>query len=147
MRIIASQEIPSSIMGRGRMVGMDDEALYLQLGQLVSEMPDLRSEGPLPTETLRWLGRVSHLIAAISGAATADRILFDTASNFLGGISRDQSAQEIEAITYRALAKAEANAPAIARGAFIPAGAGFSALQSVGKVLQEAATDVLIVDP
>jgi hypothetical protein len=134
--------------GGGRMRDMDAEALYLQLGQLVADMPDLRASAPLPPETLRWLGRVSHLVTATSdGVPSGDSVIFDTASNFLGGVSRESSAQQIEAIVYRALAKAEANAPAAARGAFIPAGAGFTALQSVGKVMQEAATDVLIVDP
>jgi hypothetical protein len=63
------------------------------------------------------------------------------------GILRDGNAHTIEAILYRTLAAAEAKAPAAARASFIPAGAGFSALQSVGKVLAEVATDVLIVDP
>jgi len=130
------------------------EALYLQLGQHVAEMPDVLTvdaRGNVPVDVLRWLGRAANLIEMVyaSDLGNSDPLYFRLACNGLGGpiVLRSGNAHDISAIVFRALAKAEANAPAGARGSFVPAGAGFSALQSVGKVLQEAATDVLIVDP
>lgn len=133
----------------GRMNGMDAETLYMQLGQLVAEMPDLRGTERLSADAQRWLGRAALLVdcAHERDPANADGSLFRLAAGQLVGVLRDINAHQIEVILYRALATAEAKAPATARGSFIPAGAGFSALQSVGKVLAEAATDVLIVDP
>jgi hypothetical protein len=136
-------------MGGGRMDCMDAETLYVQLGQLVAEMPDLRGTGPLNADAQRWLGRAAHLVecTCIEDPANPDMSLFRLAAGGLMGITRDDNVHRIEVIVYRALATAESKAPASARGSFIPAGAGFSALQSVGKVMQEAATGVLIVDP
>lgn len=37
------------------------EALYLQLGSLVAEMPDLEN-GPITQEMNRWLGRAGALV-------------------------------------------------------------------------------------
>jgi hypothetical protein len=37
------------------------EALYLQLGNLVAEMPDL-ANGPITPEMNRWLGRAAALV-------------------------------------------------------------------------------------
>jgi DNA-binding NarL/FixJ family response regulator len=60
---------------------------------------------------------------------------------------RDMHAQTIASIVYRSLALAEARAPAKMRGAYIAVGAGFDALQAVGKVLATAKQHVLVVDP
>jgi hypothetical protein len=40
---------------------MDPEALYIQLGHLVAEMPVL-TIGPVTADTNRWLGRAAHLV-------------------------------------------------------------------------------------
>ncbi len=123
---------------------MDPESLYLQLGQIVSEMPDLATAAITP-EVNRWLGRAAHLVKAVCGAA--DSAIFDIASNSLSAsIGHDLHAQTISATVYRALATAEANAPSAARGGFIAVGAALDALQVIGKVLAEANRDVLIVD-
>ena len=68
-------------------------------------------------------------------------------SQNLLGVLREANAHTIAVIVHEALAKAELNAPATAQGSFIAAGSTFDAFAAVGKVLAEAKTDVLMVDP
>lgn len=125
-------------------MAIDPESLYLQLGQLVAEMPKLDGTGPITADINRWLGRAALLVEATGGRVDAS--LLRTASDMLNSIIRDSNAQQIAAVVYRALAVAEANAPTTTRGAFVGVGASLDALQVVGKVLAEAKFDVLIVD-
>lgn len=117
---------------------------YQELGALIATTPILDDEN-LTAEKLTWLGRVSVLVDALSGPA--DSVSFNVASDNLYGIRRRQNAQQILAILHRAFARAEALAPAGVRGAFIPAGAQFTAYQVIGRVLEQATRDVLVVDP
>ncbi len=122
------------------------EELYLQLGNLVAEMPVLDSRGgPITPEMNRWLGRAAHLVGATGDSA--DAAILSQASNGLNTIIRDSQAQTIMAVVFRALATAESQAPAKVRGSYVAVGAGFDALQAVGKVLGTATKDILIVDP
>ena len=57
------------------------------------------------------------------------------------------SVSEIKNILFRALAFAELGAPASAQGAFIAAGNQFDAFSAVSKILGEAKSGVLLVDP
>ncbi len=43
-------------------MAIDAEALYLQLGQLVAEMPVLGGDTPITPEINRWLGRAAMLV-------------------------------------------------------------------------------------
>ena len=135
---------------RVRQMSTDPEILYRQLGQLAAEVPaDLFGDAPISADTHRWLGRASVLIAEASTGVgdRMDPITFTVASNGLGGFIRQQNAHEIVAVLHRALARAEALAPAAARGAFIPVGAEFDTLQVLSKVLSTAKVSALIVDP
>lgn len=126
-------------------MAIDPESLYLQLGSLVAEMPALGGTGPITPEIHRWLGRAVHLVKAAGDII--DIAAITVATDGLNGSLREQNAHQIAAVVYRTLARAEADAPASARGAFIAVGAGFDALQAIGKVLSTAKQDVLIVDP
>ncbi len=135
---------------RVRKMPTDPEILYRQLGQLVSEVPaDLFSDGPISADTHKWLGRASVLVAEASKwtSDVMDPITFTGASDGLVGILRQRNAHTVVAVLHRALARAEALAPAAARGAFIPVGAEFDVFQVISKVLGTAKTSVLIVDP
>lgn len=121
------------------------EALYLQLGNLVAEMPDLGGPGPITTEMNRWLGRAGALVD-LSGDP-ADIVVLRVASQDLGSANPANNAQAIVAIIHRTLALAELRAPASATGAFIAVGSTLSAMTAVGKVLETAQDDVLLVDP
>jgi hypothetical protein len=123
---------------------IDPESLYLQLGQLIAEMPVLGGTEPLTPDIYRWLGKAAHLVA--ESGNRVDAIQLTVASDNLKGLLRDGNSHQITAIVYRALATAEANAPAAARGAFIGIGAEFDALKAIGEVLKQANQNVLIVD-
>jgi hypothetical protein len=124
---------------------MDPEALYAQLGELIRTMPDLEAYGEIPPETHKWLGRAYNLVAATGDPL--DVAALRTASDTLFMGPREVQAAQIRNIVYRALAVAESKVPASARGAFIPAGDVFEAMAAIGKVLETASSDVLIVDP
>jgi hypothetical protein len=98
---------------------MSPEELYLQLGNLVEQMPDL-ANGPITQDVNKWLGRATALVTATGAAANA--ITLQVASQNLNTQLRDQNAQTISAIVYAALATAELAAPAPVRGTFITAG-------------------------
>src|SRR5713101_784302 len=126
-------------------MAVDAQSLYLQLRQLVAEAPsDLAAEGPISAETHHWLGRAFALITAgrsdkFDTLERMDEIAFRSAADSLTNpLLRAHHAHEIIAILHRALARAELNAPAAARGGFIAVGAAFDAVQTVGKVLREA---------
>jgi hypothetical protein len=124
-------------------VSLTPEVLYLQLGSLVAEMPDL-ANGPITPDLNRWLGRAITLVEA-TGDETAT---LKTAVQFLAIPSMRQfNAQAIAANVFAALAKAELKAPAAVQGTFIVAGHVFDAFAAVSRVLGTAKADVLMVDP
>jgi hypothetical protein len=125
-------------------MSLTPEALYLQLGSLVATMPDL-AHGPITPEKNRWLGRATALVELTGDTVSAATLKVN--SQHLAGPLREINAQGIMAIVHQALAKAELNAPAASQGAFIAAGSTFDAFAAVGKALDEAKTDVLMVDP
>ena len=127
---------------------MDAESLYFQLRQVVSEMPDLSSAGgSLTPEKMAWLGRAYELVAEANGHRGVEPHSFRLAADHLHGLLRDPNAIQIGMIVYRALAAAEARAPAAVRGSFIAVGAGFDVFQVASKILGAATKWVLIVDP
>lgn len=127
----------------------DWEALYHQLGQIISDEPKIPSGDKRgSSETLRWLGRAEALIDEVSGIV--DHHKFGTLrTTMLTAIATDAESQmrHIRGLLYAALARAEINAPTAARGAFIPAGNSFDALTAVAGVLRECRGSILVVDP
>lgn len=121
------------------------EAIYLRLGSLIADAPDLKAD-PTP-DTRRWVARV---FAVIEGSNLLDGVSvasFQIASQSLEGVLREMNADRILAIAHQALAKAELHAPAGLQGAFIAAGHSFDAFAAVGKALGTATGDVFIIDP
>jgi len=126
---------------------MSPEALYMQMGQLIAEMPNFVISRQLTPEKQLWLGRAVALVEA--GGSTLDAIeLMDAAKrldNAHDGLRRHHS-DRIAQLLFRALARAELKAPAAAQGAFVPAGNVLDAFAMVAKILGETKGDVLIVD-
>ena len=121
------------------------EALYLRLGGLIADTPDLKAE-PTPA-THRWIAQVLMLIEAGKLADSTSLVHAKVASQHLQGPLADMNANTILAVAHQALAKAELQAPAELQGAFIAAGNSFDAFAAVGKALALATADVFIVDP
>jgi hypothetical protein len=124
---------------------LDPEALYVSFGNIVASMPDLAGKGPITPEINQWIGRAAALVEA--SCPFIDTVQFNTAAQNLDSAIRDQNAQTIAVILYRALARAELAAPSETQGAFIPVGDHFTAFSAVSKVLGSAHHDALIVDP
>ena len=132
-------------MARGIQSPVDPQSLYNQLGHLIASMPDLTRGSPSPSDR-QWLGKAYALVSEVGHSA--DAISLAKHTNYLAGDAlRETSVQQITSILYRALAVAELRAPSPSQGAFIPAGSTFDAMAAVGKVLQTATSDALIVDP
>ena len=125
------------------------EALYHQLGQIISDEPKIPSgEERGSTEVLRWLGRAEALIEQVCGIV--DHHKFGSLrTSMLTATRTDPEPQmrHIRGLLYTALAKAELSAPTAAKGAFIPAGNSFDALTAIAGVLRECSGSVLLVDP
>lgn len=100
------------------------------------------------SEILRWLGRAEVLIDEVSGAG--DHFKFGQLRSTMLTATKtaaESQMRHIRGLLYAALAKAEMNAPAAAKGAFIPAGSAFDALAAISSILRECRGSVLVVDP
>ncbi|KVV19335.1 hypothetical protein WK80_25800 [Burkholderia multivorans] len=124
-------------------MSLDPESLYVQLGRLIETMPDLLS--PVTADTSMWLGRAVALVEE-SGDLT-DAVALRVASDSLNPVLGHKNAGKIVAILHRALARAELKVSAATSGAFIPVGAGFTAIAALSKIMSTADSNVLIVDP
>jgi hypothetical protein len=72
--------------------------------------------------------------------------MLTSSAQHLAGLGRKHNAQQILAVIHQAFEKAALASPASAQGTFIPIGHTFTAFTAVGKVLQIAKSEVLIVD-
>ncbi|QWA30522.1 hypothetical protein [Pseudomonas sp. RC3H12] len=125
------------------------EALYIQLGQIITDMPDLRNHGWDTPQGQQWLGRATVLVEA-AGDLT-DALNFRTTVQNLSTNplvpGHPAAVQRMTAILYQALARAELQAPAAARNGFIPTGEPFTALSAVARAFGEANQSIFIIDP
>jgi hypothetical protein len=112
-------------------MSLSPEELYLQLGNLVAEMPDLANCEITP-EVNRWLGRAVALVGEVLGGA--QETAMSVACQMLM-ISRSMNAQTISTFVHQAFAKVELIAPARVQGKFIAAGHTLDAYAAVGRVL------------
>jgi hypothetical protein len=125
-------------------MSLDPASIYAQLGRLIESAPDLE-RFPLSTDCQRWLGRA---VALVQETCNLDDVLaLKHHIDSLRNAGRRVHVQSIMVIVFRALAVAEIRAPASAQGAFIPAGNALDAMTAVGKVLEVATSDILIIDP
>lgn len=124
---------------------MNPEHRYFQIKNLVANIPDLSDPKNISAEARQWLGRSAALLQ--SDEDRMEYIQFKIACDSLGSMMHDSSVNTIISTLYRALARAELAAPAIERGAFIPAREPFAALSAIAKVFGSASVALLIVDP
>jgi hypothetical protein len=123
---------------------MEPELLYRQLGRLLETMPAFPTRSPLRPDHHQWLGRANALMKQTGD--TRDFMDMSVAMGLMVA-HRDAALEQMKIALYRALAVAELNAPASAKGAFIPVGSSFDAFAALAKVFESATTDVFIVDP
>jgi hypothetical protein len=125
---------------------LDPESVYRQLAALVGKSPSLSSNTYLNDESQRWLARSCALLRASGYEREAESIEYCT-DVMLGTVNHSAGVTRIKAMVYRVWAQTELEAPVSLQGSFIPAGGSFDAFSAVGKVLSQASTDVLLVDP
>jgi hypothetical protein len=125
---------------------LDPETYYRQLGRLIETMPSFDGRSAFSVEEHQWLGRADALIG--QSGDVIDKVDWRHAiSKLPSEIFFTTSLEEMRAILYRVLARAELKAPAGVGGAFIPVGNSFDAFTALSKLLQTATTDVMVVDP
>jgi hypothetical protein len=99
---------------------------------------------------MKWAGQAVALIREVG-----DLSLMPRAQNAANGLhnsamdvlDRNTRYQRFLMILYEALAIAELKAPSSAQGTFIPVGGDHDAFVAIGKILDRAEADVLVVDP
>lgn len=122
------------------------EAVYQELGQLITQRPGLEGRGDYAVEQHQWLGRTSALMEEIADGR--DLVDLRIAVGNLGiPLTRASGVTALMVLLYKYLARAEAAAPPEMQGAFIDVGHALTALQAVSKVFGQARNDLLIVDP
>ena len=124
---------------------LDSQAIYVQLGRLVEQMPELGS-GPPTQEVQIWLGRLHAILTQTESLSDIVNLNIAT-KNLINAGMKHKSAHDIKSIAYRALYTAELNAPVSDQGTFIAVGNVFNAMVAIAKILSSAQTDVLIIDP
>ncbi|MDL5591860.1 hypothetical protein QS468_04045 [Bacillus subtilis] len=128
---------------------IEPDRLYHELGYLIAEMPDLMTSQWQTTDAHRWLGRASAWVE--QSGDLVDAAAFNAAVNSLNPNPRFPThiaaVPRLTTILYRALGRAELQASPTSRGSFIPVGEIFSAFAAMSKILSEATTSVMFVDP
>jgi hypothetical protein len=124
-------------------VSLTPEELYLELGRLMADMPELGT--PITPEINHWLARAVALVQASGGLSEAIQLM--AAVEHLDEALAPGKSERIAAIVHRTLAKAELQAPPAMQGAVIAVGDTLDAYMAVRKVLNAASNDVLLVDP
>jgi hypothetical protein len=120
------------------------ERLYLELGRLLAEMPEL-AEGPITPEMRRWLASANALVRSSGGLA--EGLKLRVACESLDGPLRTRNAETITTILHRVFAKAELNAPREVRGSVLLIGEHSDAYMAMRQLLATATSDALLVEP
>jgi len=125
----------------------DYQTLYIQIGRLLQSAPEITDPAHLgQMSTLQWLGKAAALVGAVNATAY-DLVQFTNATDKLRTAGWKYAVQEIFAIIYRAQAHCEIKLPVGQAGAFIPVGSSFDAFTALSKILQQATSDVMFIDP
>lgn len=125
---------------------IDYQRFYVQIGRLLEAPPDMSSYDALKAPAvLQWVGRAHALAGAIDPVIEAPAIR--SAMDRFPSALWQSAVRELFASLYRLLARCELASPAAAAGSFLPVGNAFDAFAAISKILQEATTDVLLLDP
>ncbi|MEO0344471.1 MAG: hypothetical protein AAF198_13645 [Pseudomonadota bacterium] len=127
------------------MTGDEATRLYNELGVLIANTPDLIS--PELPEVQVWLGRVYAILEEALNI-DIDVISFRThVDNLKNTALSDGANTAILTTLHRTMAKLERQMPAQATSSFIGTGEAFSALTSIQKIIAQAQSSIMFVDP
>jgi hypothetical protein len=108
-------------------------------------MPKFDAYESLTADQAQWLGRADAIVK--NSFEPSNYTEWIGAMRVINSPARLEALEIIRLVLYRALGAAELEAPASAKGTFIPVGAGFDAFAAMSKLLRTSSRDVLIVDP
>jgi len=129
----------------------NSEALYHQIGLLLADAPNLTDfdeNWHLPPSTIQWLAKATALVRKAAPLGTIYTARIETAvQNLVATYDTEGRSKEIILVLNQVLAALELELPPSAKGAFVSAGQTFDAFSAVAKILGDARSKVLIVDP
>ena len=141
---------------------IDPEMLYMKIGLLIKDMPDLHFLNEVNSETSKWLWDSYAIVKVLEDAEDAKDLkekigkltfnieykeICDPLSYDLTLEYQREYARDIQNILYMTFAVAELNAPISSQGSFIFAGESGAAFMAISKLLNKAKSEILIVDP
>lgn len=121
---------------------IDAQELYVRIGHHIDGMP-ARMEIYSPEKEV-WISQAVALVEAAGDFHDAAAVR-DAAEHYSG--HPNIYANTFWRLLQRALARAELAAPASSSGSFLPVGSHMDALTAIAKVLKDARSRLLIVDP
>lgn len=126
---------------------MEPEARFAHFNELAATIPDFGDVGTpnQSPEVHEWLGRLHALLDQDVFGSEAFSVRL--ASDGVGTILHDNKVRQIVGALYRAIARDELLLPASRQGSFIAAGNAYDALTATTRILSEAKSSLLIVDP
>jgi hypothetical protein len=130
--------------GLADLMSLTPERLYLELGRLIGQTPELES-GPITPEVQRWLASGGALLKA--SGSLAEALQFLAACENLDGPLRARNAETIINVLHRVLASAELDSPQEVRGSVLLIGGNLDAYKGVRQLLGTAVNDALLVEP
>jgi len=120
------------------------ERLYLEVGRLIAEMPELAS-GAITSKVQRWLVTATEVLR--SSGSLKEALQLTTACENLDGPLRARHAETITSILHHMFNKAELNAPREVRGSVVIIGGNLNAFEAISRLLATASSDALLVEP
>ena len=126
---------------------MDAGQLYQRLGHIIQTMPSfLHSITP---DEMLWLGRSQAVLEQTSANLDVAefKVAMDDVIKETRTFHHNRAVLTVKAVLYRALARAELNAPVESQGSFIAAGSQVDALAAISKVLSPTKNQAMIIDP
>jgi hypothetical protein len=126
---------------------MEPEELYHYIGRLIEQMPPEPKAGEdTPRAVSEWVARVNALVQEY-GTSQDKGMMTGALPGMMSKVTRGDTLEAIKMLLFNLFGAAELDAPAGARGTFIPVGSGFDFFAAVSKIFQTAQRDVLLVDP
>lgn len=126
------------------------QTAYHQLGVLLANVPNLQgydAKWNLPIATIQWLSKATALVKAATGISPESLRIDNAVKSLVASIRPESNSKEIILVLNQVLAMLELSLPLDTQGAFITAGASLDAYAAISKILTEATSNVLIVDP
>lgn len=126
------------------------QAIYHQLGGLLTDVLNLQgydADWNLPPATIQWLSKATALVKAATGTSAYSIRMDMAVQNLVATMRPEVHSKDIVLVMNQVLATLELDLPAGAQGAFVTTGSSLDAYAAIAKIIGEAASTILVVDP